>query len=152
MIGWAPRGKPYLIKFFNNGIIFNKVTLSVISIQSSYKGKWQSFLLKKANLTCLKRGLQILTWLGETDTSQTLPWKQMLNSCVRDFYRNLNSGYGDNISITFHVFGNKKIILFQKINIPKKFRNCQQLDKQDHLIDGLAPHLFINHIWLIYLL
>ena len=28
----------------------------------------------------------------------------------------------------------------------------QVCKKQDHLIDGLAPHLFINQIWLIYLL
>ena len=26
------------------------------------------------------------------------------------------------------------------------------MNEQDHLIDGLAPHLFINHIWLEYLL
>ena len=39
-------------------------------------------------------------------------------------------------------------------NIKKKPQFLQSMleREQDHLIDGLAPHLFINHIWLKYLL
>ena len=50
------------------------------------------------------------------------------------------------------------ITLHQDAKIAKKDQEShdngpeQVCKKQDHLIDGLAPHLFINQIWLIYLL